>query len=150
MYSDLTLRPFLILAFLEWCERFAVAPFLLVQIDHHVKVPAQYIKEEVIVLNVSQEATKDLKINSDMVEFYARFSGVSHLIQIPIGNVVGCFSPEPLQQALQFTYNPLSELDDTESAPSVDSTKSNTPESSDTNTSKTNSNNRPKLTVVKK
>ena len=144
MYSDLTLRPFLILAFLEWCERFTLAPFLLVQIDQQVKVPAQYIKEEVIVLNVSQEATKDLKISSDIVEFYARFSGVSHLIQIPMGNVVGCFSPEPLQQALQFNYVPLSDQDQ-QSAPASAEPTENKPVTTPDTPKKSSH-----LTVVKK
>jgi stringent starvation protein B len=144
MYSDLTLRPFLILAFLEWCERFAVAPFLLVQIDQQVKVPAQYITEEVIVLNVSQEATKDLKITSDIIEFYARFSGVSHLIQIPIGNVVGCFSSEPLQQALQFNYVPLSDQDQQRTPASAEPTENKPDTTPDT------PNKRSHLTVVKK
>jgi stringent starvation protein B len=151
MYSDLSLRPFLLLAFCDWCEQFVVTPFLVVHVDEHVHVPRAFVKENVIVLNISQDATQKLEIKSDFVRFYARFAGIAHHVQVPIGNVIGCFSSEP-QQGLTFDYEPLAvdagayPLADRPSAQALEKK----PDNSEKQGEPATKNRRPQLTILKK
>jgi stringent starvation protein B len=59
-----------------------------------VQVPAGYVKDGRIVLNVSPTATQSLLIGPDCVEFSARFGGVSHYVRVPMNAVLGIYARE--------------------------------------------------------
>jgi stringent starvation protein B len=67
---------------------------VVVKVDEHTRVPTEFVKDGEIVLNVSSEATRDIKIDNERIQFAARFSGVSREISIPIGRVSGIFAKE--------------------------------------------------------
>ena len=52
------------------------------------------MKNGEIVLNVSYDATHRLTIGNDLIQFSARFSGVSRECSIPIESVLGIFARE--------------------------------------------------------
>jgi stringent starvation protein B len=59
-----------------------------------VQVPSAFVKEGRIVLNVSPSATQSLLIGPDVMEFNARFGGVSHYVRVPINAVLGIVARE--------------------------------------------------------
>jgi stringent starvation protein B len=59
-----------------------------------VNVPTAYIKDDRIVLNVSQSATQRLVLNNERVEFDARFGGVVYHVVVPVGAVLGIYARE--------------------------------------------------------
>jgi stringent starvation protein B len=87
-------RPYLIRALHEWCTDNGFTPYLAVHVDRSVQVPAEYVKNNEIVLNVGFEATSGLKIGNDFVEFKARFGGVAREIIVPVDHVVAIYARE--------------------------------------------------------
>ena len=88
-------RPYLLRAMHEWMCDAALTPHLIVDATRPgVTVPAAYIKDGKIVLNVSLSATQHLQLHNDGVAFAARFAGVVHQIQVPIAAVLGIYARE--------------------------------------------------------
>ncbi len=75
--AELSTKPYLIRAIYEWCSDSGLTPYLNVKVDETTKVPVEYVKNGEIVLNISQSATRNLTIGNDMIQFSARFNGVS-------------------------------------------------------------------------
>lgn len=89
-----TTKPYLVRAIYEWCADLGYTPYLSVKVDPHTKVPLEYVKNGEIVLNVSMTATRNLTMNNDLIQFSARFNGVSREVSIPIYAVSGIFARE--------------------------------------------------------
>ena len=87
-------RPYLIRALHDWCTDNGFTPYLAVFVDAQVQVPAEYVKNNEIVLNVGFEATSALKLGNDTVEFKARFGGHSREIVVPIDHVIAIYARE--------------------------------------------------------
>lgn len=87
-------KPYLLRALYEWCADNHYTPHLTVWVDEHVQVPMAYVKNNEIVLNIGANATHKLLIDNEYVSFSARFSGVSHDIWVPVGNVMAIFARE--------------------------------------------------------
>ena len=132
--AEKSTKPYLIRAIHEWCSDSNFTPYLSVKVDANTRVPAEYVKNGEIVLNVSYDATHRLTIGNDVVQFSARFNGVSRECSIPVDAVLGIFAREN-GQGLFFPPE--------ESQPAV---KGDAP--NDAPTSPTNGG-RPKLQVVK-
>jgi stringent starvation protein B len=64
--------PYLIRAIYEWCEDNGLTPYVVVKVDEHTRVPQEFVKDGEIVLNVSSEATRDIKIDNERIQFAAR------------------------------------------------------------------------------
>lgn len=90
----LSTRPYLVRAIYEWCVDAGFTPHILVQVDEHTRVPAGYVKDGQIVLNIAASAVRDLAIDNDWVLFSARFSGVSQEIAVPMNRVAAIFARE--------------------------------------------------------
>lgn len=54
----------------------------------------EYVKDGEIVLNVSYDASTDLKIGNEYLTFKARFSGVVREIMVPVDRVLAIFAKE--------------------------------------------------------
>jgi stringent starvation protein B len=65
----------------------------------------EYVKNSEIVLNVSLNATRNLTVNNELIQFSARFNGVSREVSIPVDRVQGIFARENGQGAF-FTVEP--------------------------------------------
>jgi stringent starvation protein B len=88
-------RPYLLRAMHEWMCDAGLTPHLIVDaVRPGVAVPAGYVKDGKIVLNVSAGATQHLQLTNDSVMFAARFAGVVHQIQVPITAILGIYARE--------------------------------------------------------
>jgi stringent starvation protein B len=65
-----------------------------VKVDGSTRVPLEFVKDGEIVLNISQDATRNITLGLDLVQFSARFNGVSREISVPIGAVSAIFAKE--------------------------------------------------------
>ena len=92
--SEISTKPYLIRAIYEWCADANCTPYLTVKVDQNVRVPMEYVKNGEIVLSASQQATRNLTIGNDLIQFSARFNGVSREISIPIYAVQAIFARE--------------------------------------------------------
>ena len=92
--SELSTKPYLIRAIYEWCADSSFTPYLNVKIDQHTRVPLEYAKNGEIVLSMSQQATRNLTIGNELIQFSARFNGVSREITVPIYAVQSVFARE--------------------------------------------------------
>lgn len=87
-------RPYLIRALHDWCTDNGFTPYIAVHVDASVQVPAEYVKNDEIVLNVGFEATSGLKLGNEFIEFKARFGGVAREIVVPVDHVVAIYARE--------------------------------------------------------
>ena len=97
--GDISTKPYLIRAIYEWCSDSGLTPYLNVKVDDHTRVPIEYVKNGEIVLNISQGATRNLTISNEMIQFSARFNGVSREVAVPIYSIQGVFARENGQGA---------------------------------------------------
>lgn len=92
--AELSTKPYLIRAIYEWCADCSFTPYLNVRVDQNTRVPLEYVKDGEIVLSMSQQATRNLTIGNELIQFSARFNGVSREIAIPIYAVQSVFARE--------------------------------------------------------
>jgi stringent starvation protein B len=87
-------RPYLVRALYEWCTDNGFTPYVAVSVDDSVRVPKEFVKNGEIVLNVSFDATSDLRLGNDFIEFKARFGGVAREIMVPVDRVMAIYARE--------------------------------------------------------
>lgn len=87
-------KPYLIRAVHEWACDSGFTPYLSVKVDETTRVPMEHVKNGEIVLNLSYDATHRLTIGQDLIQFSARFGGVSRECSIPVAAVQGIFARE--------------------------------------------------------
>ncbi len=92
--AEKSTKPYLIRAIHEWCTDSGLTPYIQVQVDAHTRVPSEHVKNGEIVLNVGLDAAHRLTIGNDLIQFAARFGGVSRECSIPVENVTGVFARE--------------------------------------------------------
>ena len=97
--ADVSTKPYFIRAIYEWCSDCGYTPYLSVRVDEKTRIPMEYVKNGEIVLNVSLNATRNLTINNELVQFSARFNGVSREVTVPVDRVQGIFARENGQGA---------------------------------------------------
>ena len=97
--AEVSTKPYFIRAIYEWCSDCGFTPYLSVRVDERTRVPAEHVRNGEIVLNVSLNATRNLTINNELIQFSARFSGVSREVSIPVDRVQGIFARENGQGA---------------------------------------------------
>ena len=86
--------PYLLRAIWEWCVDNGLTPYIAVKVDGETRVPLEHVRNGEIVLNISSDATRNLKIGNELIQFSARFSGVSREVSVPIAAVSGIFAKE--------------------------------------------------------
>jgi stringent starvation protein B len=87
-------RPYLLRALYEWCADNSLTPYVAAYVDDTVKVPREHVKNNEIVLNISMDATSNLKIDNDFLRFKARFGGVAREIVVPIDHIIAIYARE--------------------------------------------------------
>ena len=92
--SEQSAKPYLVRAICEWCSDNGLTPYLNVKVNTETRVPAAYVKNGEIVLNVSSAATRRLTIDNHGVRFSARFSGASQEVSVPMSAIAGVFAKE--------------------------------------------------------
>lgn len=91
---EVSTKPYLIRAIVEWCIDAGFTPYVAVAVDESVRVPQEFVKNGEIVLNVSSLATHRLQVGNEAVEFQARFGGVARDVVVPIGRVIAVYARE--------------------------------------------------------
>jgi len=92
--QEISTKPYLLRALYEWCTDNGFTPHIAVRVDNQTRVPRQFVRDGEIVLNISFEATSQLQMGNEMIEFHARFSGKSHKIEVPVANVLAIYARE--------------------------------------------------------
>jgi stringent starvation protein B len=87
-------KPYLLRALYEWCVDNGYTPYLSVTVDAATSVPAEHVRDGVIVLNVGPLATSRFKMGNDLIEFSARFGGIAREIRIPVSRVTAIYARE--------------------------------------------------------
>lgn len=122
MPKDRSTKPYLIRAIYEWCSDSGLTPYLSVKVDAQTRVPMEFVKDGEIVLNISEDAAHRLTLGNEVIQFAARFSGVSRECTIPVAAVTGIFARES-SQGLFFPAEPTAQADAV-AAPAAESTPS--------------------------
>lgn len=88
-------KPYLIRAINEWLLDNKLTPYLLVNtLVDGVSVPADYVSDNKIVLNIAPDAVKHFQADNEWISFSARFSGRSVELFIPIEAILGIYGKE--------------------------------------------------------
>mgnify|MGYP002654842912 CR=1 FL=1 len=87
-------RPYMIRAMHEWCTDNGFTPYLAVAVDEWTQVPMEFVKDGQIVLNASYDATSQLVLGNERIEFRARFGGVARDISVPVDHVLAIYARE--------------------------------------------------------
>jgi stringent starvation protein B len=88
-------RPYLYRALHEWMTDNGHTPHIVANAgDENTVVPADYIDDDRIVLNVSYAATHDLMLGNDAITFQARFGGNPFEVYIPERAVLAIYARE--------------------------------------------------------
>ncbi len=94
MAKEISTKPYLIRAIHEWCSDCGYTPYISVKVDARTRVPAEFVRDGEIVLNLSADATRKLTIGNDLIQFSARFNGVSRECSVPVAAVAAVFAKE--------------------------------------------------------
>jgi stringent starvation protein B len=92
--SEQSAKPYLVRAICEWCADNGLTPYIAVKVNAQTRVPAAFVKNGEIVLNISRGATRRLTIDNEWVQFTARFSGTSQEVAVPVAAIAGVFAKE--------------------------------------------------------
>ncbi|WP_257644124.1 ClpXP protease specificity-enhancing factor [Luteimonas salinisoli] len=88
-------RPYLLRALYEWIADNGMTPHILVDAEQPgVRVPTHAVKEGRVVLNIAERAVTRLEMDNGGVRFTARFGGVSHPVEVPVGAVLAIYARE--------------------------------------------------------
>jgi stringent starvation protein B len=98
-------KPYMVRAIYEWCADHGYTPYIAVAVDDTVQVPMQYVKNNEIILNISFDATSNLKLANEAIEFKARFAGVAREIHVPLERVLAVYALEN-GQGMAFPVEP--------------------------------------------
>jgi stringent starvation protein B len=94
LMQEISTKPYLLRALYEWCTDNGYTPHIAVRVDNQTRVPRQFVHNDEIVLNISFEATSQLQMGNEWIEFSARFSGKSHKIEVPVANILAIYARE--------------------------------------------------------
>lgn len=99
-------RPYLIRALYQWIVDNGVTPYILVDAAcKGVDVPAQYIQDGKVVLNIAPMAVRGLMLGDADITFNARFGGQPTDIYVPTEAVLAIYAREN-GQGMMFTEEP--------------------------------------------
>ena len=101
-------RPYLVRALYEWILDNQCTPYLLVNAEYpDTAVPAGFVEDGQIVLNLSPSAVRQLDMDNDRICFDGRFGGVAQQVWIPAGAVMAIYAREN-GQGMVFELEPSS------------------------------------------
>jgi len=79
----------------EWMGDNSHTPHIVVDASFDgVSVPIEHVKDGKIILNISDSAAHNLKLNNDAISFRARFGGVPFDVWAPMRSVLGIYARE--------------------------------------------------------
>lgn len=104
-------KPYVVRAIYDWIIDNNCTPHILVDASvEGVVVPADYVNDGQIVLNVSPTAVVSLHLGNDVIAFNGRFGGVPMEVFLPLPSVLGIYARENGQGMI---FDDAEEGDDT-------------------------------------
>lgn len=110
------IKPYLMDAVLEYCRDNGCSPYMMVAVDDYCVLPREYVRDNMIVFDLSDEAVNQLSITSDAVQFQARFSGEVENVYVPLNRVAAVTPLEYQEFALRFEVTPTEKASQTENS----------------------------------
>ncbi len=92
--KEIPTKPYQLRALFEWCVDNGYTPHIAVKVDSRCQVPAEYVKNGEITLNISPNAVHKLQVGNELIEFSARFGGVARQISVPVSSVYALYARE--------------------------------------------------------
>jgi stringent starvation protein B len=155
--NTVSTKPYLIRAIWQWCIDQGQTPYIVVVVDEHTQVPAGYVKDGQIVLNVGLEATNQLDVGNEFIAFQARFGGVAQQIFVPVERIAAIYARES-NEGMGFEVTDVETKDDKSKSieltskpaePTIKSVETGAGETPPDEPSPSGGGNRPRFTVVK-
>ncbi|MEQ8857353.1 MAG: ClpXP protease specificity-enhancing factor [Pseudomonadales bacterium] len=88
-------RPYLLRALYDWIVDSELTPYLLVNaLADDVAVPADFVNDGKIVLNVAPHAVRDLAIDDSAVACHCRFGGKPFAVYLPMRSIEAIYAKE--------------------------------------------------------
>lgn len=104
-------RPYLLRAIYQWIVDNDCTPYLLVNAAAPgVSVPAEYVENDKIILNIGPMAAQNLVMEDTEVTFDARFGGRPMAVVAPVSAVLAIYAREN-GQGMLFTDEPDGETE---------------------------------------
>ncbi|OOF39734.1 ClpXP protease specificity-enhancing factor [Rodentibacter rarus] len=117
-YQSSPKRPYLLRAYYDWLVDNEFTPYLVVDATYWgVNVPIEYVQDGQIVLNLSANATGNLQLTNEFIQFNARFKGVSRELYIPMGAALAIYARENGDGVM---FEPETIYDELNKAPDID------------------------------
>ncbi len=114
------ITPYLLRAYHEWILDNNCTPYIVVDsFQKDVQVPAGFVQPDgQITLNISPQATGNLCLGEQAIEFNARFSGQVHHLYVPCSAVLAIFAKET-GQGTAFSVAPATPEQDESDEPNA-------------------------------
>ena len=94
----LPIKPYMLQACYDWICDSGLTPQLLVDTSlPAVQVPTEYVQDNLIILNISPTAVRELDLMGDPISFSARFGGYFRGIVVPLDAVQVIYARESRQ-----------------------------------------------------
>jgi stringent starvation protein B len=88
-------RPYLLRALYDWIVDSDLTPYVLVNAEAaDVSVPAEYVNDGKIVLNVAPHAVRELAMDTTALSCQCRFSGQPFPVYLPMGSIEAIYARE--------------------------------------------------------
>ena len=105
----------------EWMGDNGNTPHIVVDATvSGVDVPPQHVKDGKIILNISESAAHNLRMQNDAITFRARFGGVPFDVVVPMPSVLGIYARET-GQGMIFSHD-TDDVPEETSPPAVEAT----------------------------
>jgi stringent starvation protein B len=92
--AEVSTKPYLVRAIFDWCTDAGFTPYVAVAVDETARVPAEFVNNGEIVLNISALATSRLQLDHEAISFQARFGGVPREVYVPMARVIAVYARE--------------------------------------------------------
>lgn len=111
-------RPYLLRALYDWLVDSSLTPYVLVSAEEEAAmVPADYVNDGKIVLNISPSAVRGLVIDDAGLSFDGRFGGAPYPVSAPISSVLAIYAKETGEGMIFDPEEFPSRTDDSQEAP---------------------------------
>lgn len=98
-----SIKSYLVQAIWQWCTDVGDTPYLLVHVNDECVVPREFVEDDQIILDISEEATRNLRFEQTKIVFEARFGEHAMECVVPYANVAGLFPQEEPQKGMMFS-----------------------------------------------
>ena len=88
-------RPYLLRALYDWVLTNNCTPYISVNAFFaEVEVPQDYVRDGIIILNISPHAIENLTLGDVAISFEGRFGGISSSVYVPISAIISIYAKE--------------------------------------------------------